>query len=72
MEYIKTKTKRIELFCPSKKIIEQFYYKLGFKHKAPNSTKMRNFGKLYWLQDPNSIKSSIYCLFNKIYYNLIK
>lgn len=72
IEYIKTKTKRIELFCPSTKIIKQFYYKLGFVHKAPNSTKIIDYGELYWLRNPKSVKGLIFRLFNKIYYNFIK
>ena len=72
MEYLQTKTKQIELFCPSTEIIKQFYYKLGFKHKAPKSNKMLYYGKLYWFKNPKSIKATIYKLFNKIYYSFKK
>lgn len=72
MEYLQTKTKQINLFCPSIKIIEQFYYQLGFSHKAPNSNKMINYGKLYWFKNPKSINATIYKLFSKIYYSFKK
>lgn len=72
MEYLQTKTKQIDLFCPSTKIIEQFYYQLGFNHKAPNSNKMINYGELYWFKNPKSINATIYRLFNKIYYSFKK
>lgn len=72
VKYLQTQTKKIELFCPSIPIIEQFYYKLGFKHKHPNSKLLRNYGELYWTNDKSSFKDKILFLYKKLFFNIKK
>ena len=66
IEYLKTKTKKIELFCPDVSIIEQFYYQLGFKHKYPNSKLWREYGELYWIKGNSHIKDKISFWYKKL------
>lgn len=71
IEYLKTQTGKITLFCPDIDVIEQFYYKLGFKHQYPNNNKMLDFGQLYWERNSNFMEKIQLYFKSKIKPNLL-